>query len=70
MRLIQKKQPAKRRLVRLSVAAAALVAALSTSGCFGSGAGGVDSYQRNLSMGCKVTAGGVTICPGGRTAQQ
>ena len=71
MRLIQKNsQVRKRRLVRLSAVAAALIAALATSGCLGSGAGGVDYYQNNLSMGCKVTAAGITVCPGGRTAHQ
>ncbi len=69
MRLIQNLPAApKRRLVRFSTAAAVLIAALATSGCLASG--GVASYQNNLSMGCRVTDGGVTICPGGRTVHQ
>lgn len=66
MRLIQKMP--RRGIVRLSAAGAALIAALATSGCLTGGPGGTNYYQNNLSMGCKVTAAGVTVCPGGRTA--
>jgi hypothetical protein len=59
-----------RAVVRLSLAAAALIAAFAVSGCITGGAGGVNYYQNNLSMGCRVTEAGITICPGGRTAQQ
>ncbi len=63
-------RPKRRAAVRLSLATAALIAALATSGCVTGGAGGVNYYQNNLSMGCRVTEAGITICPGGRTAQQ
>ena len=67
MRLIQRIPH--RRIVRLSAAAAALIAALATSGCLSGGRAGLTYYQYNLSTGCKVTAEGATICPGGRTAE-
>ena len=66
MRLTKSKS--RRRVVRLSLAATALVAALATSGCLTGGPGGTNYYQNNLSMGCKVTSDGKTVCPGGRTA--
>ena len=67
MRLIQKMP--RRGLVRLSAAAAVLIAALATSGCLRGGPGGVTYYQYNIGTGCKVTAKGTTVCPGGRTAE-